>query len=214
MYCKNCGGKIDDNTEICQKCRTRSPSQKIPSKWWYALVLFGIVGGIIGYIFLKNKDKSMAKNVLVIGIGISILTLIPNTNQQNVKQSEQKIDVTRADTSSSVNTVTPAKTAEKITEKTSNDAVIVDNEEIDALITILKDDETIIDAGIATRGTHAQIVIYVANTDAEEVQRVFTFTKSIVSKSLQKMGLKSMAITIYKGKQEIKSKYVDLKYEN
>ena len=44
---------------------------------WYLLpILFGIFGGIIGYLLLKEDDPKKAKNVLIIGfvmLAISIL---------------------------------------------------------------------------------------------------------------------------------------------
>lgn len=80
MYCKNCGKEIDDNTEMCLECRMKALSPKMPSKLWYLLIFLGIIGGIIGYILLKDKDKSMAKNILVIGVGINILGFISNAD--------------------------------------------------------------------------------------------------------------------------------------
>lgn len=86
MFCKNCGKQIDDNAEICPLCGVRAKYR--PSKLWYVLVLFGIIGGIIGYIFLKDKDKSMAINIFVIGTVINILGLISNTDQPKTKNAD------------------------------------------------------------------------------------------------------------------------------
>lgn len=93
MYCKNCGKEIDDNAEICPECGVRTLSPKTPGKLWYILILFGIIGGIIGYIFLKNKDKLMARNILVIGTGISLIGFIFNTDQSKMKESDQKTNL-------------------------------------------------------------------------------------------------------------------------
>lgn len=85
MYCKNCGKKIDDNTELCSECRTGTPSPKIPSKLWYLLPLFlGIIGGLLGYFILKDRDKSMAKNILIFGaIWMVVILIMPYDNKSN-----------------------------------------------------------------------------------------------------------------------------------
>jgi hypothetical protein len=38
--------------------------------------LFGILGGIIGYIVIKVKDEKMAKNILYVGLGTFVLGII------------------------------------------------------------------------------------------------------------------------------------------
>jgi hypothetical protein len=48
-----------------------------PSKLWYLLpILLGIIGGIVGYIAIKDKDRKMAKNLLIIGVAILIIQTI------------------------------------------------------------------------------------------------------------------------------------------
>lgn len=50
---------------------------KKPSKAWYLLpILFGIIGGVIGYFVIKRKDKKMAKNILYVGLGLFILSIL------------------------------------------------------------------------------------------------------------------------------------------
>ena len=47
--------------------------EKIRSRWWYLLpILFGLVGGIIAYFYLKKNDLYMAKLCLYISISIGI----------------------------------------------------------------------------------------------------------------------------------------------
>jgi hypothetical protein len=43
-------------------------SRKHSSLWYLAPLLLGIVGGLIGYVDVKNDDKKMADNLLEIGI--------------------------------------------------------------------------------------------------------------------------------------------------
>lgn len=47
-----------------------------PSRAWWLLIFFGVIGGIIGYIKLKSKDKKMARNIFIGGIATSIITYI------------------------------------------------------------------------------------------------------------------------------------------
>jgi len=58
----------------------QSQKQK-PSRLWYLLAIFlGIIGGIIGYFVLKDRDRKFAERLLIIGVvmiivayGLSIL---------------------------------------------------------------------------------------------------------------------------------------------
>ena len=47
------------------------------SHWAYILpILFGIIGALIGYLYLREKSMEMAKHNLLIGIATSLLTPI------------------------------------------------------------------------------------------------------------------------------------------
>jgi len=40
-----------------------------PSGLWYLVpLLFGLIGGLIGYVGTKDRDENMAKNLLVFGM--------------------------------------------------------------------------------------------------------------------------------------------------
>jgi hypothetical protein len=48
-----------------------------PSKWWYLVPIFaGFIGGLIGWLVLKDKDKKFAKRLLIIGIVVTVVTII------------------------------------------------------------------------------------------------------------------------------------------
>lgn len=48
-----------------------------PTPLWYLLpLLFGILGGIIGYVAVKNEDEEMAINLLIFGIVMFLILLI------------------------------------------------------------------------------------------------------------------------------------------
>jgi hypothetical protein len=50
---------------------------KGPSKLWYLLPIFlGIIGGIVGYFAIRDKDRKMAKYILIVGFIPTILVII------------------------------------------------------------------------------------------------------------------------------------------
>ena len=47
-----------------------------PSLWWYLVPLFfGLLGGIVGYVGVKNEDKGMANNLLNLGIIMTVIDI-------------------------------------------------------------------------------------------------------------------------------------------
>jgi hypothetical protein len=47
---------------------------KKTSRWWYLLpILFGPLGGIIGYFILKDRDRKFAEKLLIIGVAIILV---------------------------------------------------------------------------------------------------------------------------------------------
>jgi hypothetical protein len=50
--------------------------QKTPWTWYLLPVLFSIIGGIIGYFLLKDKDKGNAEGLLCIGIVQFVLQIL------------------------------------------------------------------------------------------------------------------------------------------
>ena len=55
---------------------TSNPSQKPTALWYLAPFFFGLIGGILGYVGVKNEDKGMADTLLVFGIFWSIVLFI------------------------------------------------------------------------------------------------------------------------------------------
>ena len=49
-------------------------NKKGPSKAWYLLpIFFGIIGGVIMFFVIKDEDRKMAKNGVILGV---ILTFV------------------------------------------------------------------------------------------------------------------------------------------
>jgi ribosomal protein S27AE len=93
-FCNNCGSKILEKTQFCMECGNSldnlsqtnisttpqsSPQHHRqgvkPSAAWYLLpIFFSIIGGIIAWACIRERDPGMAKNNLILGI---LLTVIP-----------------------------------------------------------------------------------------------------------------------------------------
>lgn len=93
MYCRHCGKELPSpDSDVCTNCGkivekpkvTESYSESInrPTKAWYLVpIFFGIMGGLVMYLVLKDEDKRMAKKGLVLGIilgaiGIALVVII------------------------------------------------------------------------------------------------------------------------------------------
>jgi hypothetical protein len=93
LFCNNCGNKMLEKTQFCTECgnsldntsQTNSTNPQSyqqhpmqggkPSAAWYLLpIFFSIIGGIIAWACIRDRDPRMAKNNLILGI---LLTVIP-----------------------------------------------------------------------------------------------------------------------------------------
>jgi|SRR2546427_8806779 len=86
-FCNRCGTALIDSSNFCSKCGTSvtqrdtefkgSFPKKDPTEWWYiAPIFFGFIGGLIMYFIVKEDNKKMANEGLVIGIVLSFIGLI------------------------------------------------------------------------------------------------------------------------------------------
>ena len=98
-FCTNCGATLRSETGFCGKCGTKveqgysnpqprynnsqgnrrlSPhvhsGGKPSAAWWLLPIFLSLLGGLIAWLGVKDRDPRMAKNCLILGI---ILTVVP-----------------------------------------------------------------------------------------------------------------------------------------
>jgi hypothetical protein len=99
-YCTYCGSKIEPNSRFCSSCgratslaagaggggrivrdvgggRVAGTAEKRASAGWYLLpLLFGLIGGIIMFVALKDEDRGRANGGLKLGIVLTLIGVI------------------------------------------------------------------------------------------------------------------------------------------
>lgn len=75
-YCPNCGAKL--GVEKGKLIATAPKAKKVePTKLWYlAPLILHILGGILGYLAVKDADKKMAKRLLIVGIAVMAIEAV------------------------------------------------------------------------------------------------------------------------------------------
>jgi len=84
--CYFCGKELPKNSKYCSNCDHETLSDDIFRKKveyrkqtiaWYALpVLIGIVGGVIAFLIIKDKDPLKARYCIIIGIVTTIIGIV------------------------------------------------------------------------------------------------------------------------------------------
>lgn len=89
-FCQNCGSQVAEGIKFCQNCGApvEAPIAAIyqvgqselikpksqPTKAWYLVpFFFSVLGGIIGYLAVRNKNRRMANHLLVFGVAMFVL---------------------------------------------------------------------------------------------------------------------------------------------
>ncbi len=110
-FCPSCRNETDGS--YCSKCGHETissmmiePIIKKKSKFWYLLpIIFGLLGGVIGYFVLRKSDPSKAKICLILGLGITVAYFVyiasydsssEDTPQLTTNQQEREIQTDRA----------------------------------------------------------------------------------------------------------------------
>lgn len=78
MRCPECGIVILKSFKECPKCGlelTETSSNSPTSLWYLVPIFFGFLGGLIGYVGVKDDDKEMADMLLALGVIVTIIAV-------------------------------------------------------------------------------------------------------------------------------------------
>ena len=71
-------------------------NENIRSRWWYLVpILFGLVGGVIGYFALRKDDPKKAQNCLILGGILTIINIVVSISLSAIVPYEQGFDIVR-----------------------------------------------------------------------------------------------------------------------
>ncbi len=79
--CNQCGTIVVG--DICPNCKTQyeeidkdQKKKKSNAEWYTISILLGILGGLIAYASIKNENPTAARDCLLTGIVVSVITII------------------------------------------------------------------------------------------------------------------------------------------
>ena len=73
-YVSRAGGNSNPQPRYNNSQRNGPYGGKPSAAWWLLPIFFSFIGGIIAWVCVKDRDPSMAKNCLILGI---VLTVVP-----------------------------------------------------------------------------------------------------------------------------------------
>jgi hypothetical protein len=86
IICYDCKKVIPKGLKVCPYCSSGLTSSSSsshtssyikPTRLWYLVpILFALLGGIIGYVGVKDEDKEMAESLLIIGVVLTFFDIV------------------------------------------------------------------------------------------------------------------------------------------
>ncbi len=75
-FCPNCGKEVSPQAFACPNCghplRTMKPplppSERVSALWWLLPLFFVLIGGIVSYLLLRDRNRKTATYTLVFGL--------------------------------------------------------------------------------------------------------------------------------------------------
>ena len=90
-FCTSCGAELRPGVSFCAKCGTtidqgysnpqpayNNSQGNVPyggkpsAAWWLLPIFIGLIGGVIAWACLKDRDPGMAKNCLILSIILTV----------------------------------------------------------------------------------------------------------------------------------------------
>jgi len=88
-YCEKCGAEVSQGAQFCALCGApvrgagqvvsigaEQPKNRPTRAWYLAPILFSLLGGIVGFIVVRKKDKQLANRLLIVGIVVFVLVMV------------------------------------------------------------------------------------------------------------------------------------------
>jgi len=76
-FCENCGARIGTAPAQALSVQTaETPPNKTSAAWWLLPIFMAWVGGLIGWLVVKEDNKGKAKGLLVLGIVMTFVWMV------------------------------------------------------------------------------------------------------------------------------------------
>ncbi|HYC11739.1 MAG TPA: zinc-ribbon domain-containing protein [Nitrososphaerales archaeon] len=75
-FCPNCGKEVSPEAYACPNCGhplkqpqpLSEPREHVSAAWWLLPIFLAWIGGLVGYLVLKDRNRSTAIRILIFGI--------------------------------------------------------------------------------------------------------------------------------------------------
>ena len=83
-FCPNCGKEVSPEAYACPNCGhplrqpqpTPEPREHVSAAWWLLPFFLGWIGGLVGYLVLKDRNRRTATNILIFGVVWTVVGIV------------------------------------------------------------------------------------------------------------------------------------------